>query len=193
MPSYSGPLEQFAATIRKMVARETSVSILEGIEKLGKNAKPEDVSIWCKGAIDRMDRLVDEETRVLIMTSLGHNCAEKNKRTIQAAAKRRDKYGSFSDFLEAEIKKPPRGTRIELEGDKILFYYTPSTYRAGLRCYCSLMNHLPENVTASLTYCNCSKGFVEKYWEAVTGNPVAVDLERSCISGSRECKFTVRL
>lgn len=193
MPGYSGPLEQLAATVREMVDVETSSSILEGIEALGKNAKPESVALWCKGAIDRMDRLLDEESKVRIMNSLGHNCAEKNKRPIQAAARRRSRYKSLSDFLEAEVKKPPRGTRIGLDGDRILFYYTPNTYRAGLRCYCSLFHGLPPSETASLTYCNCSKGFVEKYWEAITGGPVAVDLEKSCIAGSTECMFTVHL
>jgi hypothetical protein len=41
--------------------------------------------------------------------------------------------------------------------------------------------------------CNCSKGFVEKYWEAILQKPAKVDLLRSAISGSKECTFAIHL
>jgi len=57
-----------------------------------------------------------------------------------------------------------------------------------MRCYCGLFRELPTEET-----CNCSKGFVEKYWEAVLQKPVKVDLLQSAISGAKECKFAIHL
>jgi predicted hydrocarbon binding protein len=62
-----------------------------------------------------------------------------------------------------------------------------------MRCYCSLFRQLPTEDKVSTTYCNCSRGFVEKYWEAVLQKPVEVDLLKSAISGADECTFAIHL
>jgi predicted hydrocarbon binding protein len=62
-----------------------------------------------------------------------------------------------------------------------------------MRCYCGLLRALPEGETVSKTYCNCSKGFVEKYWEAVLQKPVKVDVLQSAVSGASECKFAIHI
>jgi predicted hydrocarbon binding protein len=56
-----------------------------------------------------------------------------------------------------------------------------------------LFRQLPTEDNVSITYCNCSRGFVEKYWEAVLQKPVKVDLLKSAISGAEECTFAIHL
>jgi predicted hydrocarbon binding protein len=55
------------------------------------------------------------------------------------------------------------------------------------------MHALPEGVNASPTYCQCPRGFVEKYWEAALGRPVKVVVEHTAITGGDECKFIIHL
>ena len=93
----------------------------------------------------------------------------------------------------AEIQKPPKGMRFEREGNVLIQYYTPRTFGGGMRCYCSLIRGLPENETAPITYCQCSRGFVQKYWEGILGRPVQVELGDTAISGANECRFTIHL
>lgn len=50
-----------------------------------------------------------------------------------------------------------------------------------MRCYFSLVNGLPEGENISITYCNCSRGFVKNFWESVPENPVKVDLIYSAL------------
>jgi predicted hydrocarbon binding protein len=45
----------------------------------------------------------------------------------------------------------------------------------------------------SPTYCLCSRGFVQKYWEGIVGRSLKVDLLGSCLSGAQECKFAIHL
>jgi predicted hydrocarbon binding protein len=42
------------------------------------------------------------------------------------------------------------------------------------------------------TYCGCSKGFVERYWEQVLGRHVEAKILESAVTGSKVCRFRVR-
>ena len=61
------------------------------------------------------------------------------------------------------------------------------------RWYQGAMGSLSADETISLTYCNCSKGFVKKFWEAVLEKPVQVELMQSVMSGAPNRKFGIRL
>jgi hypothetical protein len=127
------------------------------------------------------------------MTACGHNCIAHNNRLAQAIRARRQKYPTEDAFLKAEAKKPVKGTRLEFQGKTLIQYYTPHTYSTPRRCFCGLMFGLPEGVNASPTYCQCSRGFVEKYWEGALGRPVRVEVKETAITGADECKFIIHL
>jgi predicted hydrocarbon binding protein len=143
--------------------------------------------------MEGLDASVDEKTRVKAMQNCGYNCAKKNYKVIERAVARRKKYACIDDFLEAEVQNPMKGTKLVRESNIIYQFYTPQAFTTPMRCYCGLFRGLPTEDTVSLTYCNCSKGFVEKYWEAVLQKPVKVDLLQSAISGAEACKFAIHL
>jgi hypothetical protein len=152
---------------------------------------PEKLSLWVKEAMDRMDVLVDDETRSSIMHECGANCANINSRVVEAAKRRRAKHKTNEEFIEAEMAKPQKGTRLERDGDALILTYTPREWSRPMRCYCSLMRGIPSDAMCSATYCQCGVGFVKMWWEAVLGKPVAVDLLESAISGSNDCRFHI--
>jgi hypothetical protein len=189
----AGQLKEISGNIEQAAGARVREKVMEGSEKAGASSDPRKVALWIKGALDRMDALTEPARREQAMLLCGYNCAGINKRPIEAAIARRHKYPTEEAFLSAEIQKPPKGIRLEREGNVLLQYYTPRTYGKGIRCYCSLMRGLPDNVTASPTYCHCSRGFVEKYWEGILGRPVSVELGHTAISGAEECKFIIHL
>jgi len=85
------------------------------------------------------------------------------------------------------------GTRLERQGNIVYQFYTPQSYTRPVRCYCGLLRGLPDDETVSLTYCHCSKGFVERVWEAVVGRHVKVELLQSVVHRDKECKFAIHL
>lgn len=189
-------VDSIGRTVGELAGEETKRKFVEGSDAVakapaGSSAQP--LSLWLKNAIDRLDSLVDEPTRIRIMETCGTRCAEINKRAIDGFVRRRAKYRSADEYLTAEEKQPARGTRLERTGNVVYFYYTPDTFRPGLRCYCSLWRGLPAKATVSRTYCHCSKAFVSRLWQAILGRPVKVELLQSCISGATECKFAIRL
>ena len=177
----------------QVAGKSVAARVMEGSEQITEKTDKTKLARWVKGAMERLDTSVDEKTRVQVMQNCGYNCAEKNYKVIERAVKRRKKYASTDDFLTAEMQNPMKGTKLAREGNMLYQFYTPQEFTRPMRCYCGLFRGLSPEDTVSLTYCNCSKGFVEKYWEAVLQKPVKVDLVQSAISGAKECKFAIHL
>jgi len=184
-----GPITELGTLIRKFAGEKAEKKIMEGSEQIA-DASPEEVAEWLKSAIDRLDALTDEKTRIKIMENMGFNCAEVNRSHIEQALEKRGKFKTLDEFLEAEEKNPMKGTRLVRKNNVVYQYYDPLALK--VKCFCSLWRGL-QNETVSPTWCQCSKGFVTKLWEAYLGNPAKVELAGSCISGAKECKFVIQL
>lgn len=167
--------------------------VMERGEKITAKSSKAEIAEWVKGAMDRLDALVDERVRAEIMENCGYKCSEVNSRVIEGAKTRRKRCKSEEEFLEAEQQRPLRGTRLVREGNVLYQFYTPRTYAKSLRCHCGLLRGLPADETISRTYCHCSKGFAKRLWEGALGRPVRVELIYSAVSGADECKFAVHL
>jgi Family of unknown function (DUF6144) len=186
-----GALIALENCLEQVAGKFVKAKVMEGSEQITEKTDKRKIAQWVKGAVERLDASVDEETRIQVMQNCGYNCAKKNNRVIERAVERRKKFKSTDDFLAAEQKKPRRGTKLTREGNILYQSYTPHTFTRPMRCYCGLFRGLPAEETVSLTYCNCGKGFVEKYWETVLQKQVKVDLLQSAISGAKECKFVI--
>jgi hypothetical protein len=186
-----GPITEFERLVGQFAGEEARQKIMAGSEGIAA-ASAEEVAAWLRAVVDRLDALLDDSTRTAIMESMGFSCAEMNRSHIDRALARRRKFDTLEAFLEAEERKPARGTRLVREGDVVYQYFDPrSSFR--VRCFCSLWRGLADDENASLTWCQCSKGFVTKLWEAYLGRPAKVELLASCIAGAQDCKFAVHL
>jgi len=165
--------------------------IMEGSEALTEKTDKKTLALWVQCAMEKMDALVDEKTRFQIMENCGYSCATVNKKIIDRAKARRMKYKTIDEFLEAEARKPLSGTRLVREEKLLHYFYTPKEFSRPMRCYCGLLRALPEDKTVSPTFCNCSRGFVKKYWERVLDKPVQVQLKQSAVTGAAECEFLI--
>ena len=190
MPNIRGPLRQLEETIRSEAGEEAAAGIMAGSETFKDSSSKEKVARWVKGAMKRMDEALDSETSERIMAACGRNCADHHGSVVERAKARRTKYSTLEEFLDAEEKKPQKGSLLERDGPDIIVGYMPESY--GVRCYCSLVQGLPAGEAMSRTYCGCSKGFVERYWGQVLGRPVEVELLESAVTGSKVCRFMVR-
>jgi hypothetical protein len=186
----AGQIQEIGGRIEQFAGAGVREKVMEGSGKAAASSSPEKVALWVKETIDKLEAKVPP---AMCETACGYNCIALNSRPMDVARARRGKYPTEEDFLSAEVRKPPKGFRFEKKGDVLIQYYTPHSFGRGMRCYCALMRGLPEGVTASPTYCYCSRGFVEKYWEGILGRKVKVELGATAISGADECKFTIHL
>jgi hypothetical protein len=193
MAPYLKHLEEIARQVERLAGPEVRAQVMAGSEVLKGSSRPAEIAHWVQGAMDRLDALVDAETAGRIMLACGQNCARVNKTPLERAQARRRKSVTLDAFLEAEQRHPPAGTRLVREGDVLYHFYAPGDFARPMRCFCSLLRGLPAEENASLTYCQCSRGFVQAYWEGILGRPVEVDLVASCAGGAHECQFVVHL
>ncbi len=179
--------------VEAVAGEAVSKKVMEGSDGITEKTDRTKIAKWVRGAMERLDAMVNEETKIQIMENCGHNCADVNKKVIERAKLRRKKFKSTDQFLEAEQKKPIAGTRLVREGNTLYQFYTPRSFTRPMRCYCGLLRGLPDEETVSKTYCHCSKGFVKKFWESVLEKSVKVDLIQSAVSGADECEFAIHL
>jgi hypothetical protein len=102
---------------------------------------------------------------------------------------KRMEFETLCDYLVAEQQTSHTGYRIEREGDVVYVYCSPRAM--GTRCYCGLWQGLPDYENASLTWCQCARGFLERCWEGILGRPAQVEVLASSIAGADECRFAV--
>jgi predicted hydrocarbon binding protein len=183
------PIEK---NIERYAGEEACKIVMQDSEHITEKTDKKKLAMWTKDAMDRLDALVDEKTRIQIMNDCGANCAEMNWRVIQKAIERRKKFDAIEDFLCAEEANPQKGTTIIRKGNRLFHIYTPQAFTHPMRCYCALLRALPKETTVSKTYCHCSEGFVKKYWECILEKPISVTLVESAVSGASECKFAVQ-
>jgi hypothetical protein len=179
--------------VEALAGKAISKKVMEDSDHITEKTDKTKIAEWVRGAMGRLDAMVDEETKIQIMENCGRNCADVNMKVIERAKLRRKKFKSTDQFLEAEQKKPMTGTRLVREGNMLYQFYMPRSFTRPMRCYCGLLRGLPDEETISKTYCHCSKGFVKKFWESVLERAVKVDLIQSAISGADECKFAINL
>jgi hypothetical protein len=189
----AGQIRELGVHIEEIAGVKVRDKVMEGCEKAARFSDRQKVALWVKEAVDRLDVCTSREKCKWIMAACGHTCIAHASRMTQAVTARRQKCGTEEEFLNAEAKRPAKFTRIELHGKTLVQYYTPHSGTTPRRCFCGLMHALPEGVNASPTYCQCSRGFVEKYWEAALGRPVKVKVGHTAITGGDECKFIIHL
>ncbi len=189
----AGQIQEIGGHIEEFAGVKIKEKVMEGSENVAASSDRIKIALWVKEAIDRLDASATPGKCSQIMVACGHNCIAHNSRMAEAIKARRQKHSTEENFLKAELKKPIKGTRLELQGKTLIQYYTPRTHSIPRRCFCGLMFALPEGVNTSPTYCQCSRGFVEKYWEGALGRPVKVEAKETCMTGAKECKFIIHL
>ncbi|MCW4024381.1 MAG: DUF6144 family protein [Candidatus Bathyarchaeota archaeon] len=184
-------IKEIKENIRTICGETTANKVMEDAEKLKASTNKVKLAEWVQSAMERLDTVASKNESKNIMGACGRNCAQINHKAIEAFKKRRAKYNSLTDFLQAESQLPMKGTKLFLEEDFAVQVYCPSEFGHPMRCYCSLVNGLPADKTMSLTYCQCSCAFVKQMWEETLGQQVSVTLLKTALSGANECHFRI--
>jgi len=186
-------IEELGRNVAALAGSKVKDKVMEGSEAMGGRAQGRQTALWVKAAMDRLDKLADKKTRAAIMEKCGVNCAKFNSGVVKGALGRRKKCSTLEAFLEAETKKPLKGTKLERQGRVLILSYLPQSYSRTMRCFCALVKDLPEGEEISPTYCHCSKAFVRTWWEAVLDRPVKVDILETALTGSHQCRFRITM
>ena len=150
------------------IDQETINRIMEGGEPIGKSAQPEKIADWFRGAMMKMDKLLDKEVRY----ALREGCAcSLGGQKLRAATK----IAQENDTLEERIKAVNAkhyicGSNVTLEKNGELLVCGDTEGRYGNKCVC-----LPDaKEPLPITYCYCCAGHFKHHLQ------IALDRKLEC-------------
>jgi hypothetical protein len=150
---------------------------MEGSESLTSASGPRRKATWVKNAMERMDSLLDERTKIEVMERCSCDF-EVRKREARRIYEESTNIDDFIEKLGNRCNKPERVGNIlysiETEG-----------------CDCGWVR--ATKTTISSTFCHCAKGYIAKYFKAVLQKPVKVDLVQAVACGDEVCRFAIHL
>ncbi len=160
------------------VPAKTRGRIMAGSERLRTGAKPELKADWYRGAIERMDSLLERMTRIRVREMCACSLTPFRLKPMQRL---RDANPKLDDFLVAVQKSRLMGAEVKRRGNKVRI-------RFGTQwCVCHAIRASKEPV--SITYCHCCKGHLMGLLQAAFGEPVKMDVVETHISGGKDCRF----
>ena len=133
---------------------------------------------WIKSLVQSLDENVDEKTRAKILERCGRDCISQSMTVKAKKIKKNSK--NLDEFL---VRLSKNWKHLKLDRKRIYFEYE--------KCYCPLVRDYHEKL--SVTFCNCSRGWLKVLFESALEKPVEVKLEKSIKRGDEICRFRVLL
>lgn len=170
------------------VSEDIIGKIMAGGEGISGSKRPATVA-WLRGAMERMDALLDYETRVKVRDA--YPCCLGGER-----GKLAKKLARENDTLEARISAANEarflfGHSVTQQPDgRLLVQFQPpdaQPYR------CSCLGAVVGSV--SLTYCMCCGGHVRRHLQTVLGRALTCDVQTSALASAGEdaCTFLLTM
>jgi len=78
-------IEAIGANLERMAGKDAAQQVMQGSEAIAGSTKPEKVAAWVQTAMERLDRLVDAETRVKFFTSFTPRASSPTRCAATAA------------------------------------------------------------------------------------------------------------
>lgn len=200
---FEDKLKRWAYYIRRNTKPEVVDKLMEGYDDLFPDAELDKITEWMREAVARMDELVEEDTRVDIMTSLA--CEFPSWRIEEFREfyeKSADKSKAVDDILarmarDGSTYGPTKReglaivtTKVPFDAEAFRNAKTPEERRSAC-CHCTFVKAMRGEI--SPTFCYCGIGWDRMLWEGILGKPVKVRVLESIVKGDERCTFVVHI
>jgi hypothetical protein len=170
-------IEKLNRSLELSVDDATREAIMEGSESLRSASGPQRKATWVKNAMERMDFMLDEKTRIEVM----ERCSCDFEARKRVARRIYEESSDIDDFIE---QLGNRCNKLERVGNILYSIKTEG-------CDCGWVRATKTPI--SPTFCHCAKGYIAKYFEAVFQKPVRVDIVQAAVWGDEVCRFAIYL
>ena len=196
-------LEKFKAALQRFVGQSSVKRVVEDGHPISNRSSPKRKAEWVKGAMERLDALVeDEEVRQEIMQCCSHRFP---KSRIMKLKREYQKHGDIDEVLKlmhtdsswyglSYYEYPQRMgniiyvTKIPYAPRRFEVATTPEAKRRAY-CHCGWVKASKEPI--SKTFCYCGSGWYKVLWEEILDKPVRVEVITTIASGGDECAFAI--
>jgi hypothetical protein len=195
-------VERFAKSIADIAGEGVKKDVMKGSEKLGSRPTHLQRAKWIKGAMERLEALVDEKTRNQIMVNTCPHTYPRGR--IEKLRRLYKQLGSIDKLLEIMYNdKSYGGTSYydcpQRKGNTI--YITkvpcnPKSYKKAQTeferklayCHCPWARAaLKTHERVSPIFCYCSVSWDKQLWEGILEKPIEVEIVKSLLNGDTHC------
>ena len=181
-----GRIAKLAESLEKAhISPETIAQILAGGEAIRQSTSPEDKAEWFNGAMQRMNRLLDRETRCAVREACACCLGGKRLKLSKEIAKQHETLEER--VAAANETKFVFGHSVMLQDDgRVLVCFAPDGLEHyGCVCLPKAREPLP------VTYCYCCEGHVKHHLQIALGRNLSGIVRSSALSsgGTKPCTF----
>ena len=192
----------------RLAGEDTKRRVLEGSESLSPSSDPVLKIAWMKGAMERLDASVEDES---VRREIICGCAHVYPRErIAKLRKDYERLGGVDALLEFIAGDPgydgaPYYRDADREGNVIFIDKIPQereksenatdpVVRRAAACHCPIVKAaILRGEEISFTFCSCGAGWFKPVWEGILEKPVDVVCEESVLRGDDRCHFAIYL
>ncbi|MFX1415604.1 MAG: GyrI-like domain-containing protein, partial [Promethearchaeota archaeon] len=190
---------RFKKRVREVLGDEKGSMVLQGSERISPLSPAEERSDWVVSAMQRLDRIADENQKCQVIAKCAHDRPVENIRRFKAIF---DKTKDIDEVLGAYREDLPWVEKPYREGRILYTSKPPSDPEAYSKattqdeiikayCFCPIVKAALEQMPR--TFCYCGAGWAEQLWNEVLGEPLKIDIVSTVIDGGKFCKFAVHL
>lgn len=190
---------RFKTRVKEILGAQRGREVLQGAEKITPFSSASERSDWVIAAIERLDKLADEEQKCAVISKCAHDRPLEDIQRFkeifndtQDIDKVLEVYGEDLPWLEKPYRdgtilytsKPPANREAydkAVSRDEII----------KAACFCPIVQAASEKMPR--TFCYCGAGWAEQLWSEVVGQSVKVEIIETVVDGGRMCKFAVHL
>jgi effector-binding domain-containing protein len=198
----------FSVNLEQTLGKDGQNQVMSDSQELTIETTGEERFRWVKGAIERLENLVDEEDRYDILSKCAHVFPGKQiKKLSEIFEETKTRTGDGLAAVDAVIdfmgEDPGWGERPRREGLTLFSSKKPRDpvghAKAGsvldkkkAYCFCPLVREYLEG-GMPVSFCYCGAGWYRQQWEGATGKPVKIEITRSLLKGDDLCEFAIHL
>jgi len=167
------------------VAPDVAAAILEGGEDVTKSTMPEKKAEWFKAAMDRMDALLDRESRQAVREACA--CCLTGRRQKISTGIARDHATLEERIAAANEASYVFGRSVALQEDGRVLVMFEDEGRESYRCVCMPKAKEP----FSPTYCYCCGGHIRHHLQNALGVELSCEVRSTALTsgGRTPCSF----
>ncbi len=190
---------RFKERVREVLGDEKGSIVLQGSERISPLSSAEERSDWVVSAIQRLDKIADENQKCQVIAKCAHDRPVENVRRFKVIF---EKTKDIEEVLRAYGEDQPWVEKPYREGQILYTSKPPSDPEAYAKattqdeiikayCFCPIVKAALERMPR--TFCYCGAGWAEQLWNEVVGEPLKIDIVSTVVDGDKFCKFAVHL
>ena len=179
---YKGWIDGFGHIVSDQLGSDTRDKILNQCQSCQTITNDKEMGLCIKEVMSTFDQVViDQDRRRHVMETMGNYC-----------------YKNFFAKTAEDVKKMSKGIEETVQnlnkfvGGEYFKLGENKIYSTLNQCFCQIgVKEVEEPI--SITYCNCSLGWMKSLFQTLLDRSVDVEILESIVSGGNACRFVINL